>query len=145
MPFNKKKILKLARGYWGRSKNCNRLARQRVQKALLHQYMDRRKKIRDRRTLWIIQINAAAREYGIAYSKFINGLKRENIWLNRRMLSELARNEPFSFKALIDQVKFMKGLTRRSPYDDGQHEQANEDYEEEYAEAAREARLELES
>eukprot|EP01023_Acetabularia_acetabulum_P021712 TRINITY_DN2144_c0_g1_i1.p3 TRINITY_DN2144_c0_g1~~TRINITY_DN2144_c0_g1_i1.p3 ORF type:complete len:157 (+),score=13.30 TRINITY_DN2144_c0_g1_i1:63-473(+) len=136
----------MAKGYWGRSKNCNRLARQRVEKALLHQYMDRRKRRRNYRKLFIIQINAASREYGIAYSRFMYGLKKENIWLNRRMLAELAIHEPFSFKAVIDQVKYMKGLTHRSPYDDvPDQEESGEDYEQEYAEAAQDARMQLDS
>ncbi|KAK9840107.1 hypothetical protein WJX74_003417 [Apatococcus lobatus] len=71
---------------------------------------DRKQKKRDMRSLWIQQINAGAKEHGVPYSKFMNGLASDNISLNRKVLAELAANEPLSFQALVQQVKFMRGL-----------------------------------
>ena len=104
------KILKLAKGFRGRAKNTIRTARNRVEKGLHYAYRDRRAKKRDFRAEWIQQINAAAREHGVKYGEFMHGLKEENIDVNRKMLADLAQNEPFSFKALVDQVKRMKGI-----------------------------------
>jgi large subunit ribosomal protein L20 len=104
------KILKLAKGFRGRAKNTIRTARNRVEKGLQYAYRDRRAKKRDFRAEWIQQINAAAREHGVKYGEFMHGLKEENIGVNRKMLADLAQNEPFSFKALVDQVKRMKGI-----------------------------------
>jgi large subunit ribosomal protein L20 len=81
-----------------------------VEKGLQYAYRDRRAKKRDFRAEWIQQINAAAREHGVKYGEFMHGLKEENIDVNRKMLADLAQNEPFSFKALVDQVKRMKGI-----------------------------------
>ena len=103
------KIFKLAKGFRGRAKNTIRIARNRVEKALQYAYRDRMAKKRDFRGLWIQQINAGVREHGIGYSEFISGLKDENIQLNRKMLADLAQNEPYSFKALVDVVKRMRG------------------------------------
>jgi large subunit ribosomal protein L20 len=104
------KILKLAKGFRGRAKNTIRTARNRVEKGLQYAYRDRRAKKRDFRAEWIQQINAAAREHGVKYGEFMHGLREENIDVNRKMLADLAQNEPFSFKALVDQVKRMKGI-----------------------------------
>ena len=103
------KIFKLAKGFRGRAKNTIRIARNRVEKALQYTYRDRKAKKRDFRGLWIQQINAGVREHGIGYGEFISGLKDENIQLNRKMLADLAQNEPYSFKALVDVVKRMRG------------------------------------
>ena len=100
-----KKILKLAKGYRGRSKNCYRIALQRVEKALRYGYRDRKNRKRDMRALWIIRINAKVREYGLVYSKFINGLKKSNIDLDRKVLSEMAINQVEAFEYLITKVK----------------------------------------
>ncbi|EFJ10624.1 hypothetical protein SELMODRAFT_227421 [Selaginella moellendorffii] len=100
--MHKDTILKLARGFRGRAKNCIRIARERVEKALQYAYRDRRSKKRDMRSLWIMRINAGARIYGLRYSNFMHGLNRENIQLNRKVLSEIAMNEPYSFKCLAD-------------------------------------------
>eukprot|EP00803_Ostreobium_quekettii_P000685 evm.model.scf_314EXC.10 EVM.evm.TU.scf_314EXC.10 scf_314EXC:45785-46568(+) len=108
MPLNKKKILQLAKGFRGRAKNCHRTARDRVEKGLQYAYRDRRQKKREFRSLWIQRVNAGAREHGISYSRLMDGLKRDNVWLNRKVLSEIAMQEPFSFKALVDQVRFMQ-------------------------------------
>jgi len=100
-----KKILKLAKGYRGRSKNCYRIAIERVEKALQYAYRDRRTKKRDFRALWIQRINAATREHGLTYSRFINGLNRAGIEIDRKVLADLAVREPSAFKAIVDQVQ----------------------------------------
>ena len=95
-----KKVLKLAKGYSGRSKNCFRIAVERVEKGLQYAYRDRRNKIRDIRKLWIQRINAAARDNGLVYSQFINGLKLAGIELDRKVLADIAVREPESFKKI---------------------------------------------
>jgi large subunit ribosomal protein L20 len=100
-----KKILNLAKGYRGRAKNCFRVAIQKVEKALQYAYRDRRTKKRDFRKLWIQRINAAVRAEGLKYSQFIDGLKKANINLDRKQLSELAINDPKAFKQIIATVK----------------------------------------
>ncbi len=100
-----KKILKMAKGYRGRSKNCFRIAIQRVEKALQYAYRDRRTKKRDLRSLWIQRINAAVRNHGLVYSKFIKGLNLAGINIDRKILSELAVNEPSSFEKIVAKVK----------------------------------------
>ena len=100
-----KKILKMAKGYRGRAKNCIRIAIERVEKALRYAYRDRRVKKRDFRSLWIQRINAAVREHGLVYSQFIRGLKLAGIDLNRKMLSELAIHEPDTFKSVVLEAK----------------------------------------
>uniref|UniRef100_A0A061S929 50S ribosomal protein L20 n=1 Tax=Tetraselmis sp. GSL018 TaxID=582737 RepID=A0A061S929_9CHLO len=110
MFLKKAKILKLAKGFRGRAKNCIRIAFPRVQKALQYATRDRKLKKRDMRSLWITRINAGAREHGLRYGEFMHGLQEDNIRINRKVLSELAMQEPFSFKALVDQVKYMRGM-----------------------------------
>lgn len=100
-----KKILKLAKGYRARSKDCFRVAIEKVEKGLQYQYRDRRNRKRDFRKLWIQRINAAVRAEGLPYSQFINGLVLAGIDLNRKMLSELAIHEPAAFKNIVAQVK----------------------------------------
>ncbi|WJZ84667.1 hypothetical protein VitviT2T_004261 [Vitis vinifera] len=100
--MNKDKIFKLAKGFRGRAKNCIRIARERVEKALQYSYRDRRTKKRDMRSLWIERINAGSRLHGVNYNNFIHGLMKENIQLNRKVLSELSMHEPYTFKALVD-------------------------------------------
>jgi len=100
-----KKILKLAKGYRGRSNNCYKIALQRVEKALQYAYRDRRNKKRDFRALWIQRINAAAREHGIVYSQFMNGLIKAEIFIDRKLLSELAISEPEAFAHLVERAK----------------------------------------
>ena len=99
------KIFKLAKGFRGRSKNCYRLAWNRVQKALQHSYKDRRAKTRNSRKLWIMQMGAGAKEHGLSYSSMIYGLKLEHIGLDRKILSTLARMEPYSFRAVCEEAK----------------------------------------
>jgi len=100
-----KEIIKLASGYRGRAKSCFRVAVEKVEKALRYAYRDRKAKKRDMRALWIVRINAGVREHGLTYARFINGLKRLGIELDRKQLSELAATEPAAFKALVDQAR----------------------------------------
>lgn len=103
--MNRDLIFRLAKGFRGRAKNCIRTARDRVEKAQQYAYRDRRNKKRDMRGLWLQRINAGAREHGTKYGQLIHGLSCENVQLNRKVLSELAMFEPFSFKALVDLAK----------------------------------------
>jgi large subunit ribosomal protein L20 len=101
----RKKVLKLASGYFGRRKNVWTVAKNAVEKALVYAYRDRKNKKRSFRTLWIARINAAVREEGLSYSVFINKLAAKNINLNRKALADLALNNPDSFKKLVAEVK----------------------------------------
>jgi large subunit ribosomal protein L20 len=96
-----KKIIKMAKGYRGRSKNCYHIALRRVEKALQYAYRDRRTRKRDFRRLWIQRINAGARLNGMTYSKFMNGLLKAGININRKVLSDMATHEPAAFKSLV--------------------------------------------
>jgi len=100
-----KKILKLAKGYRGSHSKKFRPANQSVLKALSHAYRGRKLRKRDFRKLWIARINAAARSYGLSYSKFINGLKKAGIQINRKMLSEMAIHDTNGFSKLVDIAK----------------------------------------
>ncbi|AIL64909.1 Ribosomal protein L20 [Rickettsiales bacterium Ac37b] len=100
-----KKILKLAKGYRGRSKNCYRIAIEKVEKALRYAYRDRRNRKRDFRALWIQRINAAVREYGLVYSRFIDGINKSGITMDRKVLADLAVREPEAFKSVVEQAK----------------------------------------
>lgn len=100
-----KKIIKMAKGYRGRSGSCFRLALQRVEKALQYAYRDRRNKKRDIRALWIQRINAGVRSYGLTYSRFINGLTKAGIQIDRKIMADLAMNEPQSFKNLVEKAQ----------------------------------------
>ena len=100
-----RKMLKLAKGFRGRSKNNFRLARNRVEKALQYAYRDRRNRKRDFRRLWILRINAGAREHGLTYSQFIGGVKRAGIEIDRKVLAELAAREPETFKAIAERAQ----------------------------------------
>ena len=100
-----KKVLALAKGFRGRRKNVFRIAKQAVMKAGQYAYRDRRTRKRVFRQLWIARINAAVREEGMTYSKFINKLSEKKIDLNRKVLADLAMNEPESFKKLVASVK----------------------------------------
>ena len=93
-----KKVLKAVKGQWGRRKNTIRVAKQAMEKALQYAYRDRRTKKREFRSLWIQRINAAVRTEGITYSKFINGLNKSGIKLDRKVLADLAYNNPEAFK-----------------------------------------------
>ena len=100
-----KKILKLAKGSRGRSKNTFRAAIQRVEKNLQYAYRDRRTRKRDFRSLWIQRINAGSRQHGLTYSQFMNGLKKAEIDLDRKILAELAVSEPAAFESLVGQAR----------------------------------------
>mgnify|MGYP000066585592 CR=1 FL=1 len=100
-----KKVLKLAKGFRGRASTCYRIALRYVEKALQYQYRDRRNKKRDFRKLWIVRINAAARENGLIYSELMHGLKLAGITMDRKVLAELAVNNNTEFSALCDTVK----------------------------------------
>ena len=101
----RKKILKQAKGYFGRRKNVYTVAKNAVEKAMLYAYRDRKQKKRNFRALWIQRINAAAREHGMSYSQFMGRIHANNIDLNRKVLADLAMNHPKAFKALIDKIK----------------------------------------
>ena len=100
-----KKILKLAKGYRGAKSKLFRTANQAVMKSLVYSYIGRKQKKRDFRKLWIARINAAARMNDISYSRFMNGLKKANITLNRKMLAEIAISDPAAFTALVEKAK----------------------------------------
>jgi len=101
----RKKLLKYTKGFrWGR-KSKYRAAKEALMHAWSYAYRDRRTKKRDRRQLWQIQINAACRKHGISYSKFIGGLKKKNIEINRKILAELANKEPEIFEKIVDEAK----------------------------------------
>ena len=100
-----KKVVKLAKGYRGRSKNCFRLALNRVEKALQYAYRDRRTRKRNFRSLWIQRINAGAREHGLTYARFMHGLDRAGVAVDRKVLADLAVREPESFRALVDKAR----------------------------------------
>ena len=101
----RKKILKLAKGYWGAKSKHFKMAKEAVMKSGNYAYIGRRQKKRDFRRLWITRINAACRMNGITYSAFINGLKKANINLNRKMLSEIAVADEKAFQELVNQAK----------------------------------------
>lgn len=104
-----KKILDLAKGYRGRRKNVYRIAKQAVMKAGQYAYRDRRQKKRQFRTLWIARINAAAREQGMTYSVFMNGLKKANIQVDRKVLSDIAIFDKPAFAQFVVQAKASLG------------------------------------
>lgn len=101
----RKKILKLAKGMKGKRSRSYRVAKQSVMKALKNAYIDRRRKKRNFRKLWIIRINAASRQRGLSYSRFIHGLKRADIKLNRKMLADIAIGDPKAFDKLSEEAK----------------------------------------
>jgi len=99
-----RKIIKAAKGYYGRRKNTFRVANQAVEKAGQYAYRDRKKRKGQFRSLWIQRINAAVREHGLTYGRFINGLDLAGIEVDRKVLADLAVREPEAFKALVDQA-----------------------------------------
>ncbi len=100
-----KKILKLAKGFRGSRSKLFKVANQAVMKALRYAYRDRRNKKRDLRRLWIVRINAAVRLEGLSYSRFINGLQKSGITVNRKFLAEMAVSAPDAFKKIVDEAK----------------------------------------
>lgn len=101
----RKKVLKAAKGYWGRRKNVWTVAKNAVEKGLQYAYRDRKAKKRDFRKLWIQRINAGVREYGMSYSQFMGAVKTAKIDLNRKVLADLAMNHPEAFKEIVNKVK----------------------------------------
>ena len=101
----RKKILKLAKGYRGAKSKLYKTANQAVMKSLVYAYRDRKNKKRDFRKLWIARINAAARMNNMSYSKFMNGLKKNGIEINRKMLAEIAVSDPAAFTKLVEKVR----------------------------------------
>ena len=100
-----KKVLKAVKGQWGRRKNTIRVAKQAMEKALQYAYRDRRTKKREFRSLWIQRINAGVRSEGITYSKFINGLNKSGIKLDRKILAEIAYDNPEAFKTIVKKAQ----------------------------------------
>ena len=107
----KKKILRSAKGYFGGRKNLYRVAKDAVERGWEHAYRDRKKKKRNFRRLWITRINAAAREHDLSYSRFMNGLKRAGIQLDRKALADLAVRDPAAFAALAERAR--EGLAQK--------------------------------
>lgn len=101
----RKKILKQAKGYYGRRKNVYTVAKNAVEKGLTYAYIGRKLKKRNFRALWIQRINAGAREHGMSYSQLMGGLKKADIELNRKVLADLAMNHPDAFKAVVEKAK----------------------------------------
>jgi len=101
----RKKIMRLAKGYYGRRKNVWTVAKNAVEKGLLYAYRDRKVKKREFRALWIQRINAGAREHGLSYSQLMGGLKKAGIELNRKVLADLALNHPEAFKGIVEKAK----------------------------------------
>ena len=101
----RKRVLKIAKGYWGRKKNVWTVAKNQVEKGLVYAYRDRKAKKREFRRLWIQRINAAARLHGMSYSAFMGKLHKAGIALNRKVLADLAMNNPEAFTAVFNSVK----------------------------------------
>jgi large subunit ribosomal protein L20 len=99
------KVLKQVKGQYGRRKNTIRVAKQALEKAMQYAYRDRRTKKREFRSLWIQRINAGVRSEGITYSKFINGLNKSGIKLDRKVLADIAYNDPETFKSIVKKVQ----------------------------------------
>ncbi len=100
----RKKMLKLAKGYWGRRKNVWTIAKNHIEKGLLHAYVGRKLKKREYRSIWIVRINAAARLNGTTYSRLMHALKVNNIEINRKILADFAMNQPEVFTAIVKQA-----------------------------------------
>ncbi|HJN63994.1 MAG TPA: 50S ribosomal protein L20 [Flavobacteriales bacterium] len=101
----RKKIIKAAKGYFGRRKNVHTIAKNAVEKAMQYAYRDRKNKKRTFRALWIQRINAGTRQYGMSYSQFMGKIHENKIEINRKVLADLAMNNPEAFKAIVDKVK----------------------------------------
>jgi large subunit ribosomal protein L20 len=100
-----KKVFKAAKGYYGRRKNTIRIAKQAVEKGMQYAYRDRKNKKRTFRALWIQRINAAVREHGLTYGRFIDGLGKAGVPIDRKVLADLAAREPAAFKAIVDTAR----------------------------------------
>ena len=109
-----KKVIKAAKGYYGRRKNTIRIAKQAVEKALQYQYRDRKRKKRTFRSLWIQRINAAAREHGLTYGRFIDGLNKAGIEIDRKVLADIAVKDAPGFTQLVEQAKSSLGAKAKA-------------------------------
>jgi len=103
--LKRKKLMKKTKGYFGRRKNVWTVAKNAYEKGQLYAYRDRKTKKRNFRSLWIVRINAGVREYGLSYSQFMGKLTANNILINRKVLADLALNNPEAFKAIVEKVK----------------------------------------
>lgn len=101
----RKRIMKLAKGFFGRKKNVWTVAKNAIEKGLVYAYRDRKQKKREFRGVWIQRINAGVREHGLSYSEFMGKLKKSGIDLNRKVLADLAMNHPAAFKAVLEKIK----------------------------------------
>ena len=110
----RKKVFKQTKGMRGRRKNNITTANAAVDKSLQHNYIGRKERKRNFRALWIQRINAAVREHGITYSRFISGLAKAGIEIDRKVLSEMAIHEPAAFKAIVEKVKALKGIVEKA-------------------------------
>jgi len=117
----RKKVLKMAKGYFGRRKNVWTVAKNAVEKGLTYAYRDRKQKKRNVRSTWIVRINAAVREYDMSYSEFIGKLNAKNITLSRKALADLALNHPEAFKAIVMEVKDATPVSRPDNTPKGQN------------------------
>lgn len=100
----RRKIIDQAKGYWGKRKNVYKFAKNAVEKGMLYQYRDRKVRKREFRKLWIIRINAAARQNGTTYSRLMGALNKQNVEINRKVLADLAVNDPETFTAIVNEV-----------------------------------------
>lgn len=135
----RRKVLKQAKGYYGTKSRAYRVAKEAVEKSLSYAYRDRRQRKRQMRALWIVRINAAARLNGLSYNQFINGLKRAGCEVNRKILAELAVEDPSGFGALAETARFALGdavdlmpvaavvVADEEPSDDGDSEPSDEE------------------
>jgi large subunit ribosomal protein L20 len=101
----RKRILKLAKGFFGRKKNVWTVAKNAIEKGLVYAYRDRKQKKREFRGIWIARINAGARLHGLSYSEFMGKLKKADVELNRKVLADLAMNHPSAFEAIVNKIK----------------------------------------
>jgi large subunit ribosomal protein L20 len=101
----RKRILKLAKGFFGRKKNVWTVAKNAIEKGLVYAYRDRKQKKREFRSIWIARINAGARMHGLSYSELMGKLKKADVELNRKVLADLAMNHPSAFEAIVNKVK----------------------------------------
>lgn len=101
----RKNLMKLAKGYYGRRKNVWTVAKNAIEKGLLYAYSGRKQKKRNYRSLWIVRINAGARQHGMSYSQFMGLVNKSELTLNRKVLADLAMNHPDAFKAVVESVK----------------------------------------
>lgn len=113
-----RKLLGMSKGFFGKAKNCIKVAAPKVERALKFAYAERKRKKRIKREEWIMAINAASREHGLSYSRVIYGLSHSNLQLDRKILADLSKTEPLTFKSVIDEIKLQAGLSVEERYPD---------------------------